>query len=171
MRAIATSFAIYRSKVPAIWHDGHPFAVQEFLGEKATMENTDSQEARNLAVVRRGFEAFAAGDMEAMKTIVAPNGHWHEPPNNLFGGDFSGQQAILEYFSRLARETSGTMKATPLAMAAAGDRVFVLNHLSAKRGDKTLESDTVDVFTLADGVVIDTVVFSGDQPALAAFFS
>lgn len=135
------------------------------------MENTSSQEARNLAVVRRGFEAFAAGDMEVMKTIVAPNGHWHETPNRVFGGDFSGQQAILEYFGQLARETGGTMKATPMAMAADGDRVFVLSHLSAKRGENTLESDTVNVFTLADGVVIDTVVFSGDQPAIAAFFS
>lgn len=135
------------------------------------MGNTSPQEARNVAVVRRGFEAFAAGDMEAMKTIVAPDGHWHETPNGAFGGDFSGQQAILEYFGQLARETGGTIKATPVAMAADGDRVFVLNHLSATRGGKTLEIDTVDVFTLADGVVIDTVVFSGDQPAIAAFFS
>ena len=135
------------------------------------MGNPSSQEARNLAVVKRGFEAFAAGDMEVMKTITAPNGHWHDTPNMVFGGDFDGQQAILEYFGQLARETGGTLKATPLAMAADGDRVFVLSHLSAKRGGKTLESNNVNVFTLADGVVIDTVVFNGDQPAIAAFFS
>jgi ketosteroid isomerase-like protein len=135
------------------------------------MGNTDPQEARNLAVVRRGFEAFAARDMEAMKTVMAPNTHWHQTVNKLFSGDFNGQKAILEYFGQLANETGDTIKATPKAMAADGDRVFVAYHLSAKRGGKTLESDNVNIYTLADGVVIDTVVFESDQPAIAAFFS
>ncbi|MGP8025658.1 MAG: nuclear transport factor 2 family protein, partial [Acidocella sp.] len=62
------------------------------------MANLDPQEARNLAIVRRGYEAFAARDMEAMKTVMAPNAHWHEPPTKLFKGDFDGQKAILDYF-------------------------------------------------------------------------
>jgi ketosteroid isomerase-like protein len=145
-------------------------AFKFYLGE-TMMSTTDPQETRNLAIVRRGYDAFAAGDMETMKTITAPNAHWHDTPTALSSGDFDGQQAILEYFGQLARETEGTIKVTPTVMVADGDRVFVLNHLSAKRGGKTLETNNVNVFTLANGVVIDTVVFSGDQPAAAAFFS
>lgn len=135
------------------------------------MGSTNPQEARNLDIIRRGYEAFAAGDMETMKRLSAPNWHWHEAQSALFGGDFDGQKATLDYFGQLARETDGTIKATPLAMAAEGDRVFVLNHLSATRRGKRLEVNNVNVFTLANGVVVDTVVFSGDQNAAQAFFA
>ena len=135
------------------------------------MGTLDPQEARNLAIVRRGYEAFDKRDMETMKTLMAPNAHWHEPPNKLFSGDFNGQKAILDYFGQLAKETDDTIKATPKTMTADGDRVFVVSHLSAKRGGKTLETDNVNIFKLADGVVVDTVVFESDQPAIAAFYS
>jgi len=135
------------------------------------MSSTNPQETRNLEIVRRGYEAFATEDMETMKTLIAQNAHWHDTPTALSSGDFDGQQAILEYFGQLMRETEGTIKVTPIAMAAAGDRVFVLNHLSAKRGQRTLETNNVNVFTLANGSVVDTVVYSGNQPAAAAFFS
>jgi len=135
------------------------------------MGNLDPQEARNLAIVRRGYEAFEKHDMETMKTLMAPNAHWHETPNKWFSGDFNGQKAILDYFGQLAKETDDTIKATPKTMTADGDRVFVVSHLSAKRGGKTLETDNVNIFKLADGVVVDTVVFESDQPAIAAFYS
>jgi len=135
------------------------------------MANLDPQEARNLAIVRRGYEAFDKHDMETMKTLMAPNAHWHETPNKWFSGDFKGQKAILDYFGQLAKETDGTFKATPKTMAAEGDCVFVAFHVSAKRGGKTLETDNVSIFKLADGIVIDTVVYEGDQPAIAAFLS
>jgi len=135
------------------------------------MATANPQEARNLDIVRRGYEAFAARDMEALKAIMAPNAHWHETPNKLFKGDFNGQQAILEYFGQLAKETGDTIKTTPKSMAAEGDSVFVAYHVSAKRGGKTLETDNVGIFKLADGVVVETLVYEGDQPAMASFFS
>lgn len=135
------------------------------------MANLDPQEARNLAIVRRGYEAFDKRDMETMKTIMAPNAHWHETPNKLFKGDFNGQKAILDYFGQLAKETSNTIKTTPKSMVAEGDCVFVAYHLSAKRGEKTLETDNVNVFKLADGLVIDALVYESDQPAVDAFYS
>lgn len=135
------------------------------------MGTANPQEVRNLEIVRRGYEAFAARDMETLKTIIAPNAHWHETRNKLFSGDFNGQQAILEYFSQLANETGNTIKAVPKTMTAEGDCVFVAYHLSAKRGGKTLETDNVNVFKLADGLVIDALVYESDQPAVDAFYS
>ncbi|HTQ70696.1 MAG TPA: nuclear transport factor 2 family protein [Acidocella sp.] len=135
------------------------------------MGTANQQEARNLEIVRRGYEAFAARDMETMKAIMAPNAHWHETRNKLFSGDFNGQQAILDYFGQLANATDNTITATPKTMVAEGDCVFVAYHLSAKRGGKTLETDNVNIFKLANGVVIDTLVYESDQPAVDAFYS
>ncbi len=39
------------------------------------MSGTSSEEAGNLGVVRRGFEAFQTGDAEALMKTFAPDAH------------------------------------------------------------------------------------------------
>src|SRR5271170_524090 len=68
-------------------------------------------EAQNIAVVRRGYEAFAKGDIETLKTLFATNATLHSVPAGILQGNYRGVQAILELFGRLAHETDGTVRA------------------------------------------------------------
>jgi len=132
---------------------------------------TSSEEARNLDVVRRTFEAFQAGDTEALMKAFAPNVRYRLAPVGKFTGDYRGVNAVLEFFGQIAHETEGSFRVALVDLAASGNRVFALYTISGKRGGKTLDSTDVIVSTLADGAITEATVYSGDYPAGAAFWS
>ena len=108
-----------------------------------TLSGTSSEEARNLVVVRRAFEAFQAGNADALMKTFAPNAHYRIAPAGKFTGDYRGAPAIMEFFGQVAQESEGTFRVTPVEMAAHGNRVFVLYGTNGKRGGKTLDSNDV----------------------------
>jgi uncharacterized protein len=63
-----------------------------------------SQNIENVEVVRAGFEAWSAGDMDALRelhdadAIVRPAEGWPEP------GPFVGREAVMRWYEQL-RET------------------------------------------------------------------
>jgi uncharacterized protein len=132
---------------------------------------TSSEEARNLDVMRGAFEAFQAGNAEALMKSLAPNVHYHLAPAGKFTGDYRGVPAVMEFFGQVAHESDGTFRVTPVEMAASGNRVFALYKTNGKRGAKTLDSSDVAVFTLAGGVVTEAMICPSDYPAAAAFWS
>jgi uncharacterized protein len=135
------------------------------------MSGISSKEANNLNVIQRSFEAFAVGDVEVLKNTFAVDAHYHHAPLGIFSGDYKGRQAIVEFLMRVDDETGGTFRATPLAMAASGNRVFVLYHATGMRAGTTIEGNDVIVFTLSDGSVTEAVIYPGNYPTLAAFWS
>ena len=130
-----------------------------------------ANESQNIAAVRRGYEAFAKGDVETLKTLFAPNATWHQAETGVLRGNYRGAQAILEFFGQLAHETAGSLRVEPLTMAASGDHVFVLDRATGKRKGKTLDSKEVLVFKLDKGVVTEVTEFQSDYPAVAKFWS
>jgi uncharacterized protein len=135
------------------------------------MSGTSSEEARNLEVVRRTFEAFEAGNAEALMKTLAPDAHYHLAPQAKFTGDYRGAHAIMEFLGQVAHESEGTFRVTLVEMAASGNRVFALWRTNGKRGGKTLDSSDVGVFTLAGGVITEAMICQSDYPANAAFWS
>jgi ketosteroid isomerase-like protein len=135
------------------------------------MSGTGATETQNIAVVRRGYEAFAKGDIETLKTIFSADANWHAQAAGVLPGNYRGAQAILGFFGQLAHETDGTMRVEPLTTAASGDHVFILQRVTGSRKSKTLDIKAVLVFTVAKGVVTEVNDFPGDYPAFAHFWS
>ena len=121
--------------------------------------------------MRRGYEAFAKGDIATLKTLFAPNAIWHSVETGVLPGNYRGAQAILEFFGRLAQETSGTVRAELQTIAASGDNVFALHRNTGKRNGKTMDTKSVLVFKLDKGVVTEVAEFRYDQPSEAQFWS
>ena len=109
-----------------------------------------ANEAQNVAAIQRGFEAFAKGDIETLKTLF---------------------QAILEFFGQLAHETEGSLRVEVLTMAASGDHVLVFERVTGTRKGKTLETKEALVFKLDNGVVTEVTELQSDYPAVAQFWS
>jgi uncharacterized protein len=128
-------------------------------------------EQDNIALVRRGFEAFGAGDMQTLSDLIAPDANWHGAPTGTIEGAYSGRDRMFAYFQQLHDETDGTFRADPIAMAATGNRVFVEDMVSGRRRGATLESRDVLVFTIEDGKVRDVRLYAGDYPSEATFWS
>ena len=135
------------------------------------MSGTGGTEAQNVAVVRRGYEAFGKGDIETLKTLFSTNANWHQTEAGVLRGNYRGVQAILEYFGQLAQETQGSLRVEPQTMAASGDHVFVLERFTGKRKGETLETTEVVVFKLDKGVVTEATNFQSNHPAAAKFWS
>jgi uncharacterized protein len=128
-------------------------------------------EAQNIAIVRRGYEAFAKGDIETLKTLFSANANWRQAEAGVLRGNYRGAQAILEYFGQLGHETQGSLRVEPHTMAASGDHVFVLERITGKRKGETLDTMEVVVFKLDKGVVTEAANFQSDHPAAAKFRS
>jgi ketosteroid isomerase-like protein len=52
---------------------------------------TTQVEISNIAMIRRGFEAFAAGDIEAVSGLFASDATWKGAPG-ILGGDLTGRE-------------------------------------------------------------------------------
>ena len=132
---------------------------------------TGATESENIAVVRRGYEAFAKGDIATLQTLFAPNATWRSVPAGILTGNYRGVQAILEFFGRLAHETNGTVRAQLKTIAASGDHVFALHRNKGARKGRTIDEESVLVFKLDKGVVTEVGEFRYDQPAEAQFWA
>jgi len=85
----------------------------------------------DVAIVRRLFDYFAAGDTDGIRALMSPTIEWVQMPGFPGGGTFYGPDAIFEgVFSKLRREWIG-WKSVPREFLQAGDRVLVLGHYEA----------------------------------------
>jgi hypothetical protein len=73
------------------------------------------------ALVRRGYEAFSAGDMDTLGELFTEDAVWHTGGSGGLSGDKQGRDAILAYFGELASRSNGSLKVT-LEDVATGDR-------------------------------------------------
>jgi ketosteroid isomerase-like protein len=125
----------------------------------------------NVAVVRRGYEAFNTADMAALTEIFDENASWHTP-GRATGGDYVGRDAVFGQFGRYGGETGGTFRAALQDVFATADgRVIGLHHNSAERGGKQLDVDCCIVFEVKDGRLVDGREFFGDLYAWDEFWS
>jgi ketosteroid isomerase-like protein len=132
---------------------------------------TTDVEQENIEAVRRGFAAFGAQDMGALTKLFREDATWGAEDTGVIGGDRKGRNDIFAMFGILGQETQGQFKVVPSTFAASGDQVFVRATATGTRNGKTLASDEVLVFTLADGQVRDVRFFMHDHKANADFWA
>ena len=130
-------------------------------------------ERRNLVIVETAFEAFARRDMATVAAIFHADAHWRVPPMGVLKGNYRGRDQILGFFAHLAHETGGTYSTVPVAVAAAGNRVFAQNRASATRKGTLWTWDVVYVFQFepADGVATSVHQYMLDYPAAQRFWA
>lgn len=125
----------------------------------------------NAALVRRGYEAFIAGDMDTLRDLFAEDAVWHVGGTGVLSGDKKGRDAVLSYFGELGTRSNGSMRVT-VEDVAPGDRYTVGVQFShAERNGKTLELRQVIVFSIVDGKVTEGTEMQEDTTAVADFWS
>jgi ketosteroid isomerase-like protein len=126
----------------------------------------------NAAVVRRGYEAFNAGDMETLTEIFDESASWHTPGRSSLAGDHEGREASFAYFGRLGQETGGSFQAELRHLLADDDgHVVGVHRCSADRDGKRLEVDCCLVFQLENGRITEGREHFQDLYAWDAFWS
>ncbi|WP_405014624.1 nuclear transport factor 2 family protein [Kitasatospora sp. NBC_01539] len=124
------------------------------------------------ALVRRGYEAFVSGDMEAMVGLLAADVTHHVPGGNPLSGDHKGRDAVLDLYRRLGEETGGTMRAELQRVLVDGRGHAVSVHRwTATRKGRALDSTGVLVFRILGDRITDIDECVEDMDVEDAFWS
>ena len=117
-----------------------------------------SEQDDNKDLIKRGYEAFAARDIETVMSLFDDDIEWVQPGDSAVSGTFHGKTEVMEHLGRLA-EKSPTVNIKRLL--AEGDTVVAITDVSA--GGETGED--ADVFTIRNGKTVHVQVH-GDTALL-----
>lgn len=118
--------------------------------------------AENVELVRRGFEAFNAGDMASLSELFAEDAVWHVAGSGVLSGTKQGRDAILAYFGELGARTQGTFQATLQDLVGGEDHTVAIQQTRAQANGKTLDMAAVITFVVRDGKVTEGREFFED---------
>jgi ketosteroid isomerase-like protein len=106
-------------------------------------------------VVRRGYEAFNTGDIQALHALFDEQASWHTPGCSPVAGDHRGRAAVFAQFARYGGQTEGTFKAVlQQVLAGADGRVVGLHRNSGLRNGRRLDVDCCIEFQVSDGRIV-----------------
>lgn len=129
----------------------HP-AHEVFTVGRATVVATDAGElADPVATMRRGYQAFAQGDIAAVLSLFDPDIVWTAPEVLPTGGTYRGAQGVGEFFGTLATHFA-ELSVVPEEFLADGDQVVVRCMTTGRTAaGNSFAEPSIHCWTLRDG--------------------
>ena len=93
--------------------------------------------------------------METIAKIFAPDIQWTISGRNVISGSYNGQEETFAFFGKLMELTDMTFSVGVHDLLASDDHVVVLAQESASRNGKSLESDDVHVWHVANAKAVE----------------
>jgi uncharacterized protein len=122
-------------------------------------------------LVRRGYAAFASGDMDTMRTILTADVVWHAPGQGPQSGDFQGVDNVIGEFGRLFQDSGGTFRVEIDEILEGDTSIVVLAHETASREGRTLDQSYAHIFHFRGDRVSEAWVVNYNQAESDAFWS
>jgi ketosteroid isomerase-like protein len=132
------------------------------LIDKDDGEVPDMGAAENAELVRRGYEAFNAGDVATLSELFAADAVWYAAGSGVLSGTKQGRDAILAYFGELGARSQGSFQATVKDIVGGENHTVGIHQSRAESNGKTLDLATAVVFELHDGKIIEGREFFED---------
>ena len=126
----------------------------------------------NLELVRRGYAAFSAGDMETLKGLFKADIVHSVPGTSAIAGDHKGQDEVLAMYGNLFALSEGTM-AVELedVLSDGGDHVISIHKATASRNGETRVSRDCLLFMVEAGKIASIQDFFADLEGENQFWS
>lgn len=119
--------------------------------------------SNNTATVRKGFAAFAAGDMDVLREVFDPGIEWHLPGRSTVSGDYHGIDDVLGLFGTLFQISGGTFKAELIEIGElTSDLVACLIHRSGAMPAGAVDQRTMLLFQMRGGRAVEVTEFAYD---------
>lgn len=112
-----------------------------------------SVQEQNIEVIKKGYDAFASGDLTTVMGLFDDDIEWVQPGHSAISGTYHGKTELGEYFTQLGKQT---VSIQPRRFLADGDTVVVLSDVTV--GGET--GQDADVFTLRDGKTVRAQIYS-----------
>jgi ketosteroid isomerase-like protein len=120
------------------------------------------KEHPNVRLIRRGYDSFAAGDLDALRELVADTVVWHEPGRSPLGGDYKGREGIIELLTKLRELSDGTFSMKVIDVLATPERVVALHEDTARRAGRELDMSSAVEFEIHAGKITEVTVYHDD---------
>jgi uncharacterized protein len=105
----------------------------------------------NVALIRRGYELFAAREIPAVLALFDEAMSWHSPDTVLYGGRYDGHQGVASFFGTLAANFA-ELRVEPSTFIDDGDTVVARgHHRGITRAGVSFQVPWVHVWTFRDG--------------------
>jgi ketosteroid isomerase-like protein len=122
----------------------------------------------NVALIRKMYDAFSAGDVKTILDSVSPDAEWinYGPSTVPYMGNFNGR--VLSFFQAIG-ETTTNGKVTADKYIVQGDIVVTQGRYTAtvRATGASIDSPIGHIFTIRNGKVASWIGFS-DSAAIAA---
>jgi ketosteroid isomerase-like protein len=129
-----------------------------------------SSEQRNIELTARGFEAYNAGDHEAVLSLLHPDVELHADSELINGGDYRGHEGFTRWNAEWT-EAWEEFKIEPHSVETFGDHSILADTHQVARGAGSgvdVEMDVYWFFELADDQVVRMHLYATRERALAA---
>jgi len=125
----------------------------------------------NETLIRDAFLAFMRGDVEAARTAFDSNVIWHVSGRGGLSGDFRGFDAIAGWGAQLVEKSGGSFREELHEVVANDTTAFQWVTFWASREGRKLEDESVNVYRIRDGKIVECWVYFGKPYEFDNFWS
>jgi uncharacterized protein len=123
----------------------------------------------NVELLRNGYAAFEAGDMQTIGAILADDVVGHAPGNNPLSGDYEGKDDVFGYFAKFSELHEGTYR-FEIHDLLANDQHAVLMVREEWNKPKRYTNRSVHIWHLREGTATEFWFFNENQEGVDASF-
>jgi uncharacterized protein len=127
-----------------------------------------TKEHPDAVAYRRTADAFRAGDLHMVETLIAPDVAWHVPGEHSMAGTIAGRDAVLRWLAQL-RDLGFWL--VEHDVFASDDHVCAISTMGAHRGSMDVQTRVVSIFRYHDGRQIERWFYPDDSDAWNEIFA
>ncbi|GAB3541496.1 nuclear transport factor 2 family protein [Spirosoma fluminis] len=126
--------------------------------------NAKSMENQAAQTVKTFLTAVQKGDQATFGGLVHPNIRWSQPGTNRFSGVKKSSADVFKMVGGMFEATANTLRLTDIKqLTVNGNNVACLIRWEAAQpGGGILNVDNIDVYTVENGKIVETTVYSAD---------
>jgi ketosteroid isomerase-like protein len=117
---------------------------------------------------RRTADAFRAGDLDVVESLVAPEVVWHVPGDHPMAGTIEGREALLAWLARLKGIGFWIVECD---VFASDQHVCAVSTMGARRDDVDVQTRVISIFRYRDGRQVERWLYPDDTAAWNAIFA
>jgi ketosteroid isomerase-like protein len=125
----------------------------------------------NAAIIRKAYEDFAHGNIAAVFNVFDAAITWHVPGHGPLSGEFTGHEAIADFFRRTMELSVGTFSIDVHNVLADDDLVVALVTVKARRNGSAASFREVHVWRMKGGKAAEFREYQGEEQREDQFWS
>jgi ketosteroid isomerase-like protein len=133
-----------------------------------TLEPAVTGDHPHVIAYRRTADAFRAGDLDVVESLVAPEVVWHVPGDHPMAGTIEGREALLAWLARLTRIGFWIVECD---VFASDQHVCAVSTMGARRDDVDVQTRVISIFRYRDGRQVERWLYPDDTAAWNAIFA